>query len=247
MERLFRENHQELYPASHHHISGEWECQGGLRDRDKLKKQQPDPFSAISSPEVAPALSHCCPHLYVEKVTDWWAAGSLKHRWVVFSGDEAEGAWAAAEASSESLCKGHFPASWILCLSLPQPDNWWDSIFCIPWSNKQHIHLQDCRDQRDSSLPDKCCFFVFQEHIALQELSRKRERGREIFSNKCSYFKLNQKEHYITLNNLKASVVQKINRIFFFSSCEEGIRWSNWGIEFSNQFFRMIRIFLLRI
>lgn len=49
--------------------------------------------------------------------------GSLKHHWLVLSGDEAGGAWAAAQASSESLCKGPFPASCILCFSFPQPDN----------------------------------------------------------------------------------------------------------------------------
>lgn len=49
-------------------------------------------------------------------------------------GDEAEGAWAAAQASSESLCKGHFPASCIpLCLSLSRPDNLWERLlYCLP-------------------------------------------------------------------------------------------------------------------
>jgi len=61
--RLFRENHQELYPAGHHQTSGELECQRGLRDLVKLTKQQPDPFSAVSAPVLAPALSHHCPGL----------------------------------------------------------------------------------------------------------------------------------------------------------------------------------------
>lgn len=62
-ERLFRENHQELYPAGHPHNSGEWECQGGLRDLNGLKKLQTDLFWTGPAPVLAPTLSSHCPCL----------------------------------------------------------------------------------------------------------------------------------------------------------------------------------------
>lgn len=87
-ERLFRENHQELYPAGHPHNSGEWECQGGLRDLDGLKKLQTDPLCTGFTPVLAPALPSHCPCLNDKGNAvvcfEWFEASIVN----VLSGDE---------------------------------------------------------------------------------------------------------------------------------------------------------------
>lgn len=185
MERLFRENHQELYPAGHHHTSGEWECQRGLRDLDELKKQQPDPFSAVSAPALVPALSHQHPHLNEKGdrlVVCQQFEASLAG---VLSGDEAKDAWAATQASCEGLCKGHFPASFTPpCVSLYWADNLGESVShtAFPWrSNKQYITPPRVQGPEGFFSPRQVSLFVFKEYITLQEHSCKQEGGREIF------------------------------------------------------------------
>lgn len=139
MERLFRGNHQELYPAGHLHSSGEWECQGGLRDLEGLKKQQTDPFSAISAPVLPPALSHHCPCLN-DKV----------NRVVCCEHFEAPLAYVFHEIETKKtglhqqlparVCATYFPAS---CTA------------CTPEGLMNNIHLHEFRVQEFSYLPNK--------------------------------------------------------------------------------------------